>query len=218
MPSDLIAKARALRRKIEQMAIMTIDTDEEAVEFTDLFPAWDGNGIDYFVGDRVRYLGDLYKVLQDHKSFASWTPTNAPSLYAKVLNPDPDVIPVWVQPDSTNGYMTGDKVHFPGISDPVYESLIDNNVWSPEGYPAGWRLVDEPEIDPEPEPEPEPEIEVEDETGDIPVWTQPDSTTAYSIGDKVRYPGSSDPVYESLLNGNVWSPESYPAGWRLVEE
>ncbi len=23
---------------------------------------------------------------------------------------------------------------------PIYESLIDNNVWSPAVYPAGWQL------------------------------------------------------------------------------
>ena len=54
--------------------------------------------------------------------------------------PDPDVIPEWEQPDSTNAYKKGDKVRFEGK---VYESLIDNNVWSPSAYPAGWRQVEE---------------------------------------------------------------------------
>ena len=61
---------------------------------------------------------------------------------------------------------------------------------------------------PEPEPEPEP---------DIPVWVQPTGAhDAYQMGDKVHYPGASDPVYESLINGNVWSPDAYPAGWKQV--
>ena len=42
------------------------------------------------------------------------------------------------QPDSTNPYKKGDRVRFNGK---VYESLIDNNVWSPSAYPAGWREV-----------------------------------------------------------------------------
>lgn len=64
---------------------------------------------------------------------------------------------------------------------------------------------------PEPEPEPEPEV--------IPVWVQPTGAhDAYQIGDKVHYPGESDPVYESLINGNVWSPDAYPAGWKQVHE
>jgi hypothetical protein len=39
--------------------------------------------------------------------------------------------------------MIGDKVHYPTIEDSVYESTIDNNVWSPVSYPQGWKLVEE---------------------------------------------------------------------------
>ena len=39
--------------------------------------------------------------------------------------------------------MKGDKVHYPDKGGPVYESTIDNNVFSPEAYPAGWQLVEE---------------------------------------------------------------------------
>ena len=140
--SDLIEKARALRRKTEALAEENLD-DTEAVEYKELFPNWDGNGKLYVTGDRVRYEDILYKVLQDHTSQPSWTPPSAPSLFAKVLNPDPEVIPVWEQPDSTNPYMKGDKVHFPGEKDPVYESVIDYNIWSPAVYAPGWKRVNE---------------------------------------------------------------------------
>lgn len=138
--SDIIERARALRAKIEEVATNYID-DSDAVDFTELFPVWDGNGKAYTVGDRVRYVGTLYKVLQAHNSQADWTPEAAPSLFAEVLIPDPEVVPVWRQPDSTNAYMTGDKVHYPDENGPVYESVIDNNVWSPADYPAGWSIV-----------------------------------------------------------------------------
>lgn len=138
--SDIIERARELRAKIEEVATNYIE-DSDAVDFTELFPAWDGNGKAYTVGDRVRYAGTLYKVLQAHNSQADWTPEAAPSLFAEVLIPDPEVIPVWKQPDSTNAYMTGDKVHYPDENGPVYESVIDNNVWSPADYPAGWSIV-----------------------------------------------------------------------------
>jgi len=65
-------------------------------------------------------------------------PTAAPSLWAKVLIPDTNVIPEWEQPDSTNPYMKGDKVMFEGQT---YESTIDNNVWSPAAFPQGWNLI-----------------------------------------------------------------------------
>jgi hypothetical protein len=34
--------------------------------------------------------------------------------------------------------MIGDKVSFEGKN---YESLINNNVWSPAVYPAGWKEI-----------------------------------------------------------------------------
>ena len=49
-------------------------------------------------------------------------------------------IPEFVQPTSPeNAYNTGDRVLFNGL---IYESLIDNNVWSPTDYPAGWSNVE----------------------------------------------------------------------------
>lgn len=46
-------------------------------------------------------------------------------------------------------------------------------------------------------------------------WEQPDSTNPYMIGDKVRFEGA---VYECIVNNNVWTPASYPTGWKLIEE
>lgn len=135
----IVDKARQLRAVIEGLAVNLDDT--AAIESLELFPNWKV-GVQYTIGDRVRYEGVLYKVLQAHTSQAEWTPDVAVSLFAKVLNPEGE-IPVWEQPDSTNAYMTGDKVHYPTIEDPIYESTIDNNVWSPEAYPQGWKLVEE---------------------------------------------------------------------------
>lgn len=49
---------------------------------------------------------------------------------------------------------------------------------------------------------------------DIPVWSQPvGAEDAYNTGDKVHYPDADGDVYISLIDGNVWSPDDYPAGW-----
>lgn len=114
-------------------------SDSQAVQVPMLFEEFDGNGVAYAVGKRVVYKGVLYKVIQAHTSQADWTPDAAPSLFAKVINETVDgSIPDFVQPDSTNPYMKGDKVKFNGK---VYESLIDNNVYSPEAYPQGWKEI-----------------------------------------------------------------------------
>ena len=110
--------------------------DEIALTAVEVYPQWRAEGEEYKVGQRVQYNGTLYKVLTDHTSQETWTPTDAPSLFAKVLIPDVDVIPEWEQPDSTNPYMKGDKVTHNGKT---WESEVDNNVWEPGSY--GWKEI-----------------------------------------------------------------------------
>ena len=115
-------------------------TDEQALASQSVYPEW-AEGVDYAVDERVLYDGILYKCLQAHTSQAEWNPADAVSLWARVLIPDPDVIPEWVQPDSTNPYMKGDKVRHNGK---VWESLIDYNVYEPsEALPTIWAEVAE---------------------------------------------------------------------------
>ena len=116
--------------------LRNLATDEMSLEVPNLYPIWKVN-TNYTTGDRVLYNDTLYKVLQDHTSQETWKPTDAPSLFSKVLIPVSDVIPAWVQPDSTNAYMKGDKVEHNGKT---WESDIDNNVWEPSVY--GWSEVE----------------------------------------------------------------------------
>ena len=54
-----------------------------------------------------------------------------------------------------------------------------------------------------------------DDSG-YPVWSQPTGAhDAYNTGDIVNYNGT---LYKSTIDGNVWSPESYPDGWELFIE
>ena len=129
--------AMKLRPYIEKAAAFL--DDEDALEAKELYPTWSGDGVEYKTDDRVRYDNVLYKVLQNHTSQLNWTPVAAASLFAKVLIPDPDIVPEWEQPDSTNAYQIGDKVRFEGH---IYESTINNNIWSPSAYPAGWKLIE----------------------------------------------------------------------------
>ena len=132
---DIIERARELRSEIEQLA--DVLDDSTALDYAELFPSWKEDTA-YEVGARVRYAGILYKCLQAHTSQSTWTPTDAPSLWARVLIPDPETIPEWIQPDSTNPYMRGDKVTHNGKT---WESNVDNNVWEPGIY--GWDEVTE---------------------------------------------------------------------------
>ena len=107
-------------------------TDEMSLQVPNLYPTWKENA-EYAVGDRILHNEILYKVITAHTSQADWTPDVAPSLFAKVLIPDEDIIPEWEQPDITNPYMIGDKVTHNGKT---WVSIVDNNVWEPSVY--GW--------------------------------------------------------------------------------
>ena len=46
-----------------------------------------------------------------------------------------------------------------------------------------------------------------------PIWSKPTGGhDAYNIGDIVDYNGT---LYKSLIDGNVYSPDEYPAGWEV---
>lgn len=130
---SIVDRAKALRAQIESMAESL--EDEDALKVKEFFPNWETNA-QYATGDRVRYNNILYKCLTAHTAQADWNPKDAVSLWARVLIPDPEVIPEWVQPDSTNPYMEGDKVKHIGKT---WISTINNNVWEPSVY--GWDEV-----------------------------------------------------------------------------
>ena len=135
----LVEKARELRKILEKaMTEAQSLTDAEAITATCLHPKWNGDGVQYTAGQRVQDDGILYTVLQAHTSQPDWKPAAAPSLFAKVLIPDPTVIPEWEQPESTNPYSKGDKVMH---NSKTWVSDIDGNVWEPGVY--GWTEVTE---------------------------------------------------------------------------
>jgi len=88
----------------------------------------------------------------------------------------------------------GDVIEFQGIWYEVLQSHTTQKFWQPDMVPALFVVTSPPD--------------------EIPEWVQPTGAhDAYLIGDQVLFNGL---VYESLINGNVWSPTAYAAGWRLI--
>ena len=197
--SDIVERARELRRTIEGLAEDHL-TDAEGLENVELFP-WYEVGVDYAVGDRFQYDGELYKVLQAHTSQQSWVPgIGTESLYIRV-----------------------DDIHAGTAEDPIpYNGnmeLIENLYYTQDGvlyrctrstgtavYNALSELVGL-------------YVEVvtsdtEEPTGDeVAEWVQPDSTNPYMTGDRVLHNGST---WESTVDNNVWEPGVY--GWAEATE
>ena len=129
--------AYQLRQMIVKASASLDDTD--ALTAVELFEPWRPD-TSYTADQRLRYGDKLYRCVQAHTSQTDWTPDATPALWTEVAKPGE--IPVWRQPTGAqDAYNTGDKVHYPDADSPVYESTVDNNVWSPEDYPAGWEKV-----------------------------------------------------------------------------
>lgn len=201
--------AEQLRRAL-QMFTSTLP-EEQALEIATVYPAWEPNKA-YAVGDIISYgtnsVGDpqLYKVVQAHTSQTEWTPDTTPSLY-EAFGLNAEGYPLWAQPSGAHdAYNTGDIVDYNGT---LYRSLIDGNTWSPDVYPAGWEVYQAAQPDPELDPEPDPGPTT------YPEWVQPSGAhDAYNAGDIVMYNGTA---YRSLIDGNTWAPDAYPAGWEVVQ-
>ena len=136
VPEEGTAQDAALRLTMLQAQSLP---DEAALEFVALYPEWIA-GESYTEGQRVKYKGTLYKVLQGHVSQADWTPDTATSLFAKVLpgqegNEPEEGYAEWEQPGAMNGYAEGDKVLHNGH---LWESTQDDNVWIPGDVGAPW--------------------------------------------------------------------------------
>ena len=130
-----LKEAQILREAMD--VAMKILTDEQALHAVAIYPLWRSDG-EYQKDDRVRYGDVLYKCLTPHTAQPSWTPTDAPSLWAKVVTSETGEPLPWQQPDNTNPFMKGDKVTHNGQT---WVSTIDNNVWEPGVY--GWEVVEE---------------------------------------------------------------------------
>jgi len=130
-PENLISALEILSKKVIETTIDDMDAADVAKMAT-LFPDYK-IGYAYKINDIFNYNGIVLKVVQAHTSQIDWVPSETPALY-NAYRPVGS-ISAWVQPESTNPYMIGEKVIYDGR---IYESTIDNNVWSPAAYPAGW--------------------------------------------------------------------------------
>ena len=101
---------------------------------------------------------------------------------------------------ANKAYAVGDLVTFGenGVGDPqlyrVAQAHTSQAAWMPNATPALYTAIGL------------------DDSG-YPVWSQPTGAhDAYNAGDVVSYNGR---LYRSLIDGNVYAPDTYPAGWEV---
>ena len=132
-------QALKLRKVLESLSANI--SEDDALEAKAFFPHYEV-GKAYAAGERFTYGDKLYKVVgTGHTSQADWVPGSAPALYTEIA--PPDTIDVWKKPTGAHdAYQVGARVHYPTKTDPVYESIIPNNAWSPDEFPRGWEVVE----------------------------------------------------------------------------
>lgn len=99
----------------------------------------------YMKGDKVSFEGAYY---QSNIDYNVWSPTAYLQGWTKLdgtgESPEPggddDEYPAFVQPTGAHdAYNIGDKVTYNGHR---YESTMNNNAYSPDAYPQGWKQID----------------------------------------------------------------------------
>lgn len=91
-------------------------------------------------------------------------------------------------------YIVGDIFSLDNQLYKVLQPHTSQEDWEPSSTPALYKPIAPPNV--------------------IAEWKQPTGAhDAYAIGDKVLFQGK---VYESLINGNTWSPTVYPQGWKVI--
>ena len=133
---DTYAKIEAVKKMLAP-SVKDL-TDEEALAVAELFPTWHSMlGKQVAKDERYWDDGKLWKVLQPHIVQADWRPKDAVSLFVEVSIEEWPEIPENISAE--NAWMQGDKGTWKGQH---YISLIDNNVWNPDQYPAAWQLAE----------------------------------------------------------------------------
>lgn len=169
--------------------------------------------------------GRVVKLLKGYNSDTyPQEPEELPAQWGFVWSTDPKKALPFIQL-STSTYSTGECCTAAGH---VWRSKQDGVNWSPETNPEfwtdlgtiedvmsdDWTDLEQPEPD-EPSTDPEEPEQGETEPETYPEFKQPTGAhDAYNTGDRVRY---NDKIYESTMDGNVYSPDAYPQGWKEVE-
>lgn len=136
-----LAQTLALNAVIEEQQQAN---DTTALENQAIYPMWNAESVSYALGIKAQAFDSdnniwLYKCVQAHTSQADWKPYLVPALWTKIA-PAGEVY-IWVQPTGAqDAYAIGDRVHYPTITDPIYKSTVNANVYAPLVVAGQWVL------------------------------------------------------------------------------
>ena len=112
--------------------------DAEASTVTEIYPTLKQDGQLVKAGTRINWYGQLKRAAVDLWDTIENNPDNAPVLWEDINYKDgyriiPDVI------TAGTAFELGERGWW---KNKLYESLMAANVYTPDEYPSGWRLVE----------------------------------------------------------------------------
>ena len=144
-------QARAMRL-MSTLVMPTLDTssltDSKVAALSPYYEKWDENSKSYKKGTPFYYVNSdgttgYFRCSQDVVSSNVYKPGDAgtESLYYEIKIAA-DGIQVWQEVKGEyNAPDKGDLVHYPDEYGEVYESLVDDNAYSPDVSPQNWKLL-----------------------------------------------------------------------------
>ena len=133
---DIIERAKLQRQNII-LASASLD-DKTASETPELFGKLNQNGELVKAGTRVNWNGILKRAAVDLWDTEENNPDNALTLWEDIAYKDG----IRIIPETITAGLAFSKDELGWWNDILYVSLIDNNVWTPTAYPAGWKVVE----------------------------------------------------------------------------
>lgn len=132
--SAILEKAYKMRPIIE--AAMASIEDKLASQAVELSPTLKQDSSLIKSGTRINWNGVLKRASVDLWDTIGNNPDNAPTLWEDILYKDG----IRIIPETITAGTAFAKNELGWWEDKIYISLIDNNVWTPTTYAAGWQL------------------------------------------------------------------------------
>lgn len=133
---DILERARLLRKNI----IVSSESleDKEASVTPELFARLNENGELVKAGTRINWNGVLKRAAVDLWDTKENNPDNAPTLWEDITYKEG----YRIIPETITAGTAFSKDERGWWKDTLYKSTLDNNVWTPEQNPSGWKEVE----------------------------------------------------------------------------
>lgn len=127
-------------KKIDTIWLQGTLTDDERMELIDL--ARTSADPEHSYAPLQKQIDTLYTNMTEMgKTILSLTDRVAKLEGGSITPPETEEYPAWIQPTGAHdAYKTGDKMTY--TDGKRYICQMDNCVWGPDVYPAGWKLAE----------------------------------------------------------------------------